>query len=327
MVKTKTRKKPVRKTVAKTSSEKPAFQAVDQQPVLRTQCNGIELAYQDYGSPKDPAVVLIVGLGCQLVHWPDEVVQALVNQGLRVIRFDNRDVGESTYIQKKKPLVPMILRIILARFGIRVKAPYALEDMAADTFGLMDALQIEKAHLVGFSMGGMISQCMSISRPERVLSLTSIMSTSGATRLPAGDREVIRALITLQPTGEREQAIANMMQLWELLGGTRYPQDPERMRKIINMAIERTEDPTGFQRQVMAIVSATPRTKSLGSLKMPAMIVHGTADPLVKPECGKHTAACIPGSRLEMIEGMGHALQPAVVDLVIPLLQEHIAAA
>ena len=302
---------------------------VKDKAVEKVQSNSIEIAYQDYGSKDDPAVILIMGLGGQLVHWPDSLVSGLVERGLRVIRLDNRDAGESAQVPRRGIPWPMLMRMALARFGLHLKASYSLDDMAADTVGLMDALGIHKAHIVGLSMGGMIAQSIVINYPHRVSSLTSIMSHTGNTKLPPPDQQLVQALVSPVPD-DRQAAIDGAVELWKLLGGDHFPIDEKETRMISELAFDRAANPpnpSGIQRQLEAILSAKSRSAALGAVFVPSLVIHGKADRLVPPEGGEDTAHSIPGAKLEMIEGMGHALQPGVVEKILPLIADHITAA
>ena len=302
------------------------FLPVDKKPVEKTTVNGdIEMAYQDYGNPDNPAALLIMGLGCQLVHWPDSVVRQLLDKGYRVIRFDNRDAGSSAHTPPPKwPFqIPMVVRMLLASRGIRLKPPYTLSHMATDTIGLLDALKISKAHIVGVSMGGMIAQACAIEYPHRLLSMTSIMSSSGDSKLPPPNPEVARALLGRVPTN-REEAIEAGVEMWRILSESRFPQDKDESAFMTALAYDKDPGRDGMMQQLKAILGSDPRTEGLASVRAPSLVVHGTADRLVPPECGEHTAECISGAKLEMIEGMGHALQPGVVAELMPVLLRHL---
>lgn len=291
----------------------------------KAQCNGLEIVYQDYGSPSDPAVVLVMGLGAQLLHWPDDLIQPLVEAGYRVIRFDNRDGGASQKIDQPPSRIPAPLRAIAARFGLRLPAPYQLENMAADTIALLDALDLDKVHLVGASLGGMIAQVSAIHYPHRLRSLTSIMSTGA---MPSdGDREVMEALGKPSPQS-RQEAMKRGPEMSQLLGSTVYKADPKQVADISGFAFDRSGDNTlAVQRQIQAIMSGPARYKQLAKLQMPVLVIHGLDDRLIRPHHGERTAASIPGAKLEMIEGMAHALEPQVVQKILPPMLTHVSAA
>ena len=275
--------------------------------------NGIEIAYEAIGDPSNPPLLLVMGLGMQLIHWDLELCERLAERGFWVIRFDNRDSGHSTQIDAR---VPNLRRAML---GIHVEAPYLLSDMADDAFGLMDHLGIEAAHVVGASMGGMIAQTMAINRPERVLSLTSIMSTTGERRAGRPKLRVFSILMRRAPQ-DREGYIESFMRTFKLIGSPGFPFDEERGRQLAAATYDRGHQSAGTGRQLAAILASGDRTQQLRSLKVPTTVVHGQADPLVPFRGGRATAAAIPDARLIAIPGMGHDLPrevwPQLVDAV-----------
>ena len=275
--------------------------------------NGIEIAYEAIGDPSNPPLLLVMGLGMQLIHWDLELCERLAERGFWVIRFDNRDSGHSTQIDAR---VPNLRRAML---GIHVEAPYLLSDMADDAFGLMDHLGIEAAHVVGASMGGMIAQTMAINRPERVLSLTSIMSTTGERRAGRPKLRVFGILMRRAPQ-DREGYIESFMRTFKLIGSPGFPFDEERGRELAAATYDRGHQSAGTGRQLAAILASGDRTQQLRSLKVPTTVVHGQADPLVPFRGGRATAAAIPDARLIAIPGMGHDLPrevwPQLVDAV-----------
>ncbi len=248
--------------------------------------NGITLEYESLGDPAAPTVLLVMGLGMQLVAWPDAFCDGLVARGLRVVRFDNRDCGLSQKLDELgTPRVPgMILRALL---GLPVRAPYDLTAMAADTAGLLDALGIAKAHVVGASMGGMIGQLVAALYPERVLSLTSIMSTTGARHLPQPSARIRRELLRRpQEPLTTETLLAHYERLFGVIGSPGYPQAPEEFRARIRRAVERGYHPAGFLRQLAAILANGDRSPLLGRITCPTLVIHGKADPLVPYQGG-----------------------------------------
>ena len=277
------------------------------------QVNGIEIAYETIGDPLNPPLLLVMGLSMQLIHWDLELCEQLAERGFWVIRFDNRDSGHSTQIDAR---VPNLRRAML---GIHVEAPYLLSDMADDAFGLMDHLGIEAAHVVGASMGGMIAQTMAINRPERVLSLTSIMSTTGDRRAGRPKLRVFGILMRRAPQ-DREGYIESFMRTFKLIGSPGFPFDEERGRELAAATYDRGHQSAGTGRQLAAILASGDRTQQLRSLKVPTTVVHGQADPLVPFRGGRATAAAIPDARLIAIPGMGHDLPreiwPQLVDAV-----------
>ena len=263
--------------------------------------NGIDIEYETFGSPDDPAMLLIMGLGGQLIVWDEELCRQLAGHGFHVIRFDNRDVGLSTRFDDAP--VPDVIAVLQ---GDRASVPYTLEDMADDTAGLLDALGIDGAHVVGVSMGGMIAQLLAIDRPERVLSLASIMSTTGDPSVGAPTPEAIAVLTKPPPTG-REQVIAREVETTEALGSPGYGFDEDRTRRRAAAAFDRAFHPAGVARHLGAVVDAT----------MATVVIHGSADPLITPSGGEATAKAIPGAELMIIEGMGHELPPGAWPTVV----------
>ncbi len=268
--------------------------------------NGIQIEYETFGNPSDRPLLLIMGLGGQLIFWDDALCRDLAERGHYVIRFDNRDTGLSTKFDEAG--VPDIVETIgKIMQGQEVSIPYTLEDMADDTAGLLDALGIEKAHLCGISMGGMIAQTMAIRHPSRLLSMISIYSSTGNPELPRPKPEVMGFLIAIPPR-EREAFIKHMVGLFKAIAGHGFPFDEEWTRKIIAQGYDRCFYPQGMARQLVAILTQRNRKPALASVKVPTLVIHGTADPLVSVEGGKDTAEAIPGAQLMLIEGMGHDL-------------------
>jgi len=264
--------------------------------------NGIELAYQEMGDPDGEPILMVMGLAMQMITWTDEFCSPLADRGFRVIRFDNRDIGRSTQIDSAG--VPPKLDMLLGRRGT---AAYLLSDLADDTFGLMDHLGIESAHLCGASMGGMIVQAAAIQRPERVRSLVSIMSTTGSRRVGRPSFRVYGVLLGKPPRG-RDEAIQRAIATFKAVGSPGYLFDEERIREIAGRSYDRGHNPAGVARQMHAITASGDRTAALHRLDLPATVIHGKSDPLVAPSGGRATAKAIPGARLRMISGMGHDL-------------------
>ncbi len=285
--------------------------------------NGITLEFESLGDPAAPAVLLIMGLGMQMVAWPDPFCERLVKHGFRVIRFDNRDIGLS---QKFDELgVPRITRAVLrALLGLRVRAPYDLDDMARDTVGLLDALGIRAAHVVGASMGGMIAQLVAAHYPERVLSLTSIMSTTGARHLRQPSMRTRRELLRRpeDPTSV-DSIIDNYEHLYRVIASPGYPTPREELRARIRLGVERSYHPQGFLRQLGAILASGDRSAVLGRITCPTLVIHGKADPLVPYEGGVDTAYRIRDSRLVLLDGFGHDLPPQLHDRFADMIAAH----
>lgn len=270
----------------------------------RAAVNGIELEYETFGEPGDPPLLLVMGLGAQMVSWDVDFCEALVGRGFFVIRFDNRDVGLSTKIDSPAP--DLLSAITAALAGETPSAPYLMSDMAGDAWGLLDHLGIERAHIVGASMGGMIVQAMAIEQPERVLSLTSIMSMTG--ELPYGEPkpEVIPLLLQAAPS-EREANIEHNLEASRVISSPEFF-DEDRARRRHELAFDRCYYPKGLENQILAIAASGSRDEALRKLDVPALVMHGTEDPLVTPSGGEHTAEVLRGSELMMFEGMGHDL-------------------
>ncbi|MBS0481321.1 MAG: alpha/beta fold hydrolase [Proteobacteria bacterium] len=278
--------------------------------------NGIDLAYETHGDPANPPLLLIMGLGAQLTLWPIELVDALVARGYHVIRYDNRDIGLSTKFTDHA--VPNVRRVALMRlFGLRARLPYRLTEMAADAVALLDALGIAKAHVVGASMGGMIAQLVAVGYPDRVLSLTSIMSTTGNPRLPRSRPEALAALLDRPPPdASLEQVIPVGLRISRAIGSPGYPADETRLKERIERDYRRSFHPTGPGRQLAAILDDGDRRKRLRGVTAPTLVIHGADDPLVPVEGGQDTAAAVPGAQLKVIPGMGHDLPLQLVDEV-----------
>ena len=295
------------------------------QPPQIARANGIDLCYEIFGDPGAEPMLLIMGLGAQMIHWDDDFCRQLAARGFRVIRFDNRDIGQSGKFSGGKRLTP--LELLKLRFlKIPVEAPYTLYDMAQDVIGLMDVLKIKSAHVVGASMGGMIAQEIAIAFPERVRSLTSIMSTTGNPKVPPPTREAT-AVLMAPPTTTKEEYLERFAQTWKVLRAGSFPEDEALDRSRAERTFERGLNPAGVGRQLRAILASGSRKARLAAVKAPTLVIHGTVDPLVRPEGGEDTAASIPGAKLLMIEGMGHALPIPMWPQIIDALDKHAHAA
>jgi pimeloyl-ACP methyl ester carboxylesterase len=291
------------------------------QPPQIARANGIDLCYEIFGDANAEPMLLIMGLGAQMILWDDDFCRQLATRGFRVIRFDNRDIGQSGKLTGGKRLTPLEL-LKLRFFKIPVAAPYKLLDMAKDTTGLMDVLGIKSAHLVGASMGGMIAQEIAISFPQRVRSLTSIMSTTGDPKVPPPTREAA-AMLMAPPPATREEFLARFAQTWKILRVGSFPEDEALDRSRAERIFARGLNPNGVGRQLRAILASGSRKERLRSVKAPTLVIHGTVDPLVRPEGGKDTAASIPGAKLLMIEGMGHAIPVPMWPQIIDAIDKH----
>ena len=282
----------------------------------------LRIAYQSFGRRTDPALLLIMGLGTQMVAWDEAFCRSLADRRFYVIRFDNRDIGQSTHwVQGGRPDLDALMQAQAT--GQSVAAPYTLVDMGRDTVGLMDALGIDRAHLVGLSMGGMIGQEMAVDWPQRMLTLTSIMSTTGDPGLPPPRPEALEILLTPFPT-DREGYIDAFVAAYRTLSGTDHPIDDAMTRRWATAQYDRGLNPDGITRQMAAIMASGDRTARLRDVAVPTQVLHGSKDPLVPPEHGRATASAIPGARLEVIEGMGHALPASLWETIINHVCDHI---
>jgi pimeloyl-ACP methyl ester carboxylesterase len=269
--------------------------------VLKAKANGIELAYEQIGDAGDPPVLLIMGFGCQMVSWPDGFCEEFADRGFHVTRFDNRDVGLSTHLTEAgTPDIGALLR------GEGPRPPYLVEDMADDAAALIETLSMSPAHVVGVSMGGMIAQALAINHPGQVRSLTSIMSTpSMGIGAPTAEAQ---AALMVPPAKNKEEYVEQSVRTFAVIGSPGFPYDEDLRRSIAAEQYDRDPDPSGNARQMVAIFSSPDRTPGLRLLDVPALVIHGTADPLVQPEAGKATATAIPGAELVLEQGMGHDL-------------------
>jgi pimeloyl-ACP methyl ester carboxylesterase len=283
--------------------------------VARAQVDGLELEYESFGDPATPPLLLVNGLSNQMVEWDVDLCALIADRGFRVTRFDNRDVGLST---KLAALGTPDLMAVLAGSA---RPPYSLDDMADDSVGILDALGVGAAHIVGVSMGGMIAQLIATRHPERVLSLTSIMSTVGGPHVVQAE-PAIGAVLLAPPGRTREEQVERSLANRRLIFGTGMPFDEHRARRKAERAVDRCFYPDGGMRHLAAIFAAPDRTTALGKLTMPTLVIHGENDPLVPPANGRQTAAAVPGARLIMVPGMGHALP----EQVWPQLADAIAA-
>jgi pimeloyl-ACP methyl ester carboxylesterase len=283
--------------------------------------NGIKIEYESAGDPSSPPLLLIMGLGGQLVAWDDPFVEELVKRGFYVIRHDNRDVGLSTWFDEAG--VPDMAQVMVAAAsGGTPDSPYLLRDMAADAAGLLDALGIASAHVLGVSMGGMIAQQFAIDYPSKLRSLVSIMSTTGERSVGNPHPEAMAALMAPPPT-TRDEAIEASVKSWSVLGSPGFEFDEKRIRERAAVAFDRAFHPEGIARQLAAIIASGDRTTALGSVKAPTLVIHGEADPLVDPSGGKATAAAVPGASLWLIPGMGHDLPPELFSDIADRVAAH----
>jgi pimeloyl-ACP methyl ester carboxylesterase len=267
------------------------------------QANGINIEFETFGQSEQPTVLLIMGLGAQMTNWDSKLCQAIADLGFYVIRYDNRDVGLSTWFDE-------------------AGASYSIGDMADDAAGLLDYLDIETAHIVGASMGGMIAQAFAIKYPKRTRTLTSIMSTTGDQTVGQPRPEAIVVLMVLPPTS-RDEAIEQSVALWRTIGSPGFAFDEQMVRERAGASYDRAFHPSGTGRQLVAVMTQPDRTTELGQLLMPVLVIHGEEDPLVDVSGGRATAAAIAGSQLKLIPGMGHNLPPELFDEFASDLAKH----
>lgn len=273
--------------------------------------NGVDLAYDSFGNENDEAMILIAGLGTQMIRWTAPFCRILAARGFRVIRFDNRDAGCSTHFSEYGALDFDALATALMS-GQRPDIPYTLDDMAEDAVRLLKALSIERAHFVGRSMGGMIAQIAASKYPERVLSLTSMMSSSGNPTLPPASPEVMAMMTAPAPNPFEDEAgfLAHSLSFAKRIAGTGYPFEEDEYRALLLEEVRRAYDPGCVGRQIAAIAISGDRRPRLATIKAPALVIHGVDDPLFVPACGEDTASAIPGAELMLVDGMGHDLPP-----------------
>jgi pimeloyl-ACP methyl ester carboxylesterase len=281
----------------------------------------VELCYEPFGAPDRPAVLLVMGLGTQMIGWHADFCTALADRGFYVIRYDNRDVGRSSHLGDRPAPTP---RAIVTR-RIR-RPPYLLADMAADGVGLLDQLGIERAHVVGASMGGMIAQTMAAGHPDQVLSLVSIMSSTGS-RWAGQPAPRILPVFLQKPAASKEDYAERIVKLFALVGSPGFERDDDELRELAATSWERGVDPAGFARQLGAIIASGHRARDLKQIRVPTLVIHGKSDRLVRPSGGRATARAIPGARLELIDGMGHDLPRGVWPRVLDGIEETAARA
>lgn len=284
------------------------------------------IQYEVLGDPAHPAIVLIMGLGMQLTSWPEALCQALVAGGYRVVRLDNRDSGLSARAPNGQ--LPRLWQAVAATLlHLPLRLPYRLDDMAGDVLRVMDALQIERAHVVGASMGGMIAQVLAAQSPERVLSLTSIMSSSGNPRLPLPTQKARKALLGRPADhADPESVVDHLVDVFGVIGSPAYPEPEANLRERVRRGVLRAYDPQGVRRQLLAVIASGDRRKLLRHIQAPTLVIHGRADPLVPLAAGQDTAAHVPGARLLVIDGMGHDLPDALLPQISAAILAHCGA-
>ena len=284
-----------------------------------TKANGIDLCYETVGDVNDPTLLLVHGFTAQVVSWEDGFVRALADRGLRVVIYDNRDVGQSTHFDGVHVNLRTVAAAVRSGEDAGALVPYTLSDMAADGIGLLDVLGVERAHVAGVSMGGMIAQAIAIEHPDRTRSLASIMSTTGESAYGRATEEANAAILSAPPA-EREAYIAQSLAHWKIWS-SRYHAGAEALVERLGRQFDRMFYPEGATRQMAAIIASGDRSKGLGGLDMPTVVIHGRQDTLIQPSGGERTAELVPGARLLMLDGMGHDLPaplwPAIIDAMV----------
>jgi pimeloyl-ACP methyl ester carboxylesterase len=291
------------------------------------EANGIEIDAEEFGEATGVPLLLIRGLGTQRTAWPEAFVAGLAQRGHRVITFDNRDVGLSTKFHQAESMDPGEAMDRWAR-GDLIEAPYRIDDMALDTVGLLDALDVETTHVAGISMGGMIAQLLAARHKDRVRSLTSIMSSSGAPGLPGPTPEALAALLSLpENPNDRESVVRHTVETEKVFSSPGYPPGDAYLRAVAERAYDRCYCPDGVGRQMLAVLVGGERTKLLETIRVPTLVIHGVDDPLIPVEAGMDTARRIPGAELRLVPGMGHDVAPGLTPTLVEAIAEHAAAA
>jgi pimeloyl-ACP methyl ester carboxylesterase len=290
----------------------------------KTRVGDLELAYETKGDPAGSPLLLIMGLGAQLVVWDEDFITRLAARGHYVIYYDNRDVGESTHLDHL-PATSMATVMMQLATDQPVEAPYSLNDLADDALGLLTALGVKSAHVVGLSMGGMVAQILALRAPERVRSLTSIMSTTNDRGLPPPEPHAAQALMTLFSSTVRE--VSQALELYRVLAGPHFPFDEQRILLRLMRSVQRGFSAAGVARQFLAITAAPGRGEALRAVRVPALVIHGDKDPLIPPAAGTATAAAIPNARLWLVPGMGHDVPPELFEPIATAIADHAAAA
>lgn len=286
--------------------------------------NNIQIEYETFGDPKAPPILLIMGLGGQMILWPEPFCQTLAQAGYYVIRFDNRDIGLSTRITlaNKTRLMRAGLKSF---FGLPIQAPYTLDDMAQDALGLLDALQVDSAHVVGVSMGGMIGQILAAKYPARIKTFVCWMSSSGDPRLPGPSLKIQLRMFTRPKKTDRESLIQYSMQTWRLIGSPQFVTEETALRAKVERSFDRAFYPPGLARQTLAIMASGSRVPLLKYITAPTLIIHGQEDPLIPVAAAHDLARHIPGARLEIIRGMGHDLPPQLLARLAQSVLDHVS--
>lgn len=281
-----------------------------------TRANGIDIEYETFGNKKDPTLLLVMGLGGQLTLWPESLCTGLAGKGFHVVRYDNRDVGLSTDFGAwgVGDLAKATMEVIS---GKQPAAPYLVKDMAADAVGLLDALDVERGHIVGMSLGGMIAQTIAGLYPERTRSLVSVMSTSGRRGLPPGKPEAMKALLTRPASGDRAELVRHGIMLRTAISGSGYPTPADEVQAMVERNVDRRYYPEGINRQYLAVLASGDRVDLLKGVKAPTLVLHGSDDPLIHPDAARDVASLVPGAEIEIYPGWGHDLPPGMVPKLV----------
>ena len=282
----------------------------------------VEIAYEIQGEIDRPCILLVHGLSMSLIAWPPPFLRALRRAGFSLIMFDNRDMGLSqSFSDHETPNLAM--QILKSKIGLSVNSVYKLEDMMNDAINLLDYLKIDKAHIVGVSMGGMISQLIAINHPERLHSLTSIMSTTGEPGLPSAKKEVISHIMSKPKSKSFDDILEFTLKTFALIEGPDYPTEPEMREMFLRALLERGMKRDGTKRQMLAILASNKRYKRLSEIKAPTLVIHGDKDPLLPLECGQATAVAIPNAEIKVIKGMGHSFPQELISQVTDSIIQH----
>lgn len=292
---------------------------------MRVTSNGLEFEVEIEGPNTAPTVLLIMGLGMQLTAWPPDLVASLLRSGYRVVRFDNRDVGLSSKTSGRLP--NLLWQAMRYRMGLSVQSLYTLRDMADDTHGILDALAVDRCHVIGVSMGGMIAQGLASKHPARVISLTSIMSTTGARGLPQATASATRAILTRPRSQSRDDVIERFVKTLRVIGSPGFAVEEGELRARLSASLDRSYYPAGTIKQLAAIMSSGDRSDEVRRIKVPTLVLHGRDDPLVPVKNGQDTAAKIQGAAMHVIDGMGHDLAPGVVRELMKFVEPFLARA
>ena len=290
--------------------------------------NGLKLEVEEYGEPSNPSILLIMGLAAQLTRWPEAFIGSLVDRGFHVVAFDNRDIGLSEKLVSDRASSPLAVALLNTVGMASLLAPYRLTDMAKDTVGVLDALDIESAHIIGASMGGMIGQIFCAEYPERVKSFTALMSSTNNPALPRAHPKVSWEVMTARSrAGTREELIDITLRIWTLIGTKNSGRDPVKFRQLVADSIDRNSSPSGIRRQMAAIIATRDLRDWTRRVTAPTLVIHGSDDPLVPFQNGLDIAAEIEHARMQIIDGMGHDLPPRYLGEVVDHVLEHLCSA